>query len=183
MEEQKPLTPAHDERRFTLIAQHSTADYVLRTIQQSLANFSSMADAKANIVITVSALVFTIALTRIADPEMQLPLLALLAGAIGALVLAILCVLPGRYVPVDAERGNPLFFMHYGTIPVEAYLDRMDRLLRDLPGFYDAIVRDIHGQGVALARRKYRLLRWSYGALLGGFGLSGTIAAAQSLVG
>jgi hypothetical protein len=179
LEEQKGLTPARDRRRFTAIPQHGTVDYLLRTVQQGLVHFSSMADAKANIVITVSALVFTIGLTRVGDPELSLPILALLAGAIGALVLAILCVLPGRYVPIDARRGNPLFFLHYGSTPVDDYLDRMDELLSDLPAVYDAILRDIHGQGAALARRKYRLLRWSYGALLAGFATAALLALVQ----
>ena len=174
MDEQKELTPAH--RRFTHVAQHSTVDYALRTLQQSLVHFSAMADAKANIVITVSALVFTLALARVAEPELRIPVLALLSGAFGALVLAILCVLPGRYVPVESTAGNTLFFLHYGTTTVEDYLDRMDALVGDLPGVYDAILRDIHGQGSALARRKFRLLRWSYGALLAGFGSAGVIA-------
>jgi hypothetical protein len=182
VEETKQLTPVDPIRRFTRIAERSTVDYVLRTVQQSLVHFSSMADAKANIVITVSALVFTVGLTRVGDPQLGLAVLALLAGALAALVLAVLCVLPGRYVPVSAERGNPLFFLHYGTTSVEAYLDRMDRVLQDVPLVYDTILRDIHGQGAALARKKYRLLRWSYGALLAGFAACGLIAAARLLL-
>ncbi len=181
MEEEKTLTAADSRRRFTRIAERSTVDYALRTVQQSLVHFSSMADAKANIVSTVSALVFTVGLTRVGDPELGLPILALLAGALSALVLAILCVLPGRYVPVSVERGNPLFFLHYGTTPVEAYLDRMDGVLQDLPLVYETILRDIHGQGAALTRRKYRMLRWSYGALLTGFGASALLAVARAL--
>jgi len=180
LHELKPLIPVRAPR-FTRIAERSTVDYALRTVQQSLVHFSSMADAKANIVITVSALVFTVGLTRVGDPDLQLPILALLLGAFGALVLAILCVLPGRYVPVSTERGNPLFFLHYGTADVESYLDRMDDLLADLPLVYETILRDIHGQGAALARRKFRLLRWSYGAMLAGFGGCAAVALVQAL--
>jgi hypothetical protein len=60
--------------------------------------------------------------------------------------------------------------MHFSTLPLDDYLDEMDALLGDLPRFYETIVRDIYGQGLALGRKKYRLLRWSYSMLLVGVG-------------
>lgn len=85
-----------------------------------------------------------------------------------SLILAILAVLPTASHPTPPgwrEPGqapfNPLFFMHIATLEAEPYLDEMDALMGDRPGFYEAILRDIYGQSVALTRKKYRLLRWS----------------------
>jgi hypothetical protein len=50
--------------RFSEIPSRGTVDYALRTVQQGLTHFSAMADAKANILITVCALVFTVGLTQ-----------------------------------------------------------------------------------------------------------------------
>ncbi len=131
---------------------------------------------------------FTIGLTQLGRTEFRLPLLALLLAAAVGLVLAVLCVLPvaSRVArPGQREPGripfNHLFFMHFATLSLDEYLDEMDRLLADLPRFYETIVRDIYGQGVALGRKKYRLLRWSYATLLCGVAAALSIAVIQQL--
>ena len=35
-------------------------------------------------------------------------------------------------------------------------------LARDDAQIYEMLARDIYGQGIVLARKKFRLLRWSY---------------------
>jgi hypothetical protein len=187
-EDWKPL-PTEAPARFEKIAVPSTVDYALRTVQQGLVHFSAMADTKANILITVCALLFSVGLTQLHREEIRLPLLALLASASTSLVLAILAVLPrfprpsppGRREPGRAP-FNALFFGHFAALEAEAYLDEMDALMRSRTGFYEAIVRDIYGQGSALARRKYRLLRWSYLALLAGVGSAALLLLGQQLL-
>lgn len=184
----EPVAPL-EARRFENISSRSTVDYALRTVQQGLVHFSAMADTKANILITVCALLFSVGLTQLHREEIRLPLLALLASAASSLILAILAVLPtsSRPSPPGArEPGrapfNHLFFMHFSTLPAPEYLEEMDRLVSDLPRFYETMVRDIHGQGVALARKKYRLLRWSYSALLVGVGSAALLLLGQQLL-
>jgi len=184
-------TSAGEKRvRFTEIASRSTTDYALRTVQQSPTHFSAMADAKANILITVCALLFTIGLTQLHRDEVQAPLLVLLSAAGISLMLAVLSVLPTAPVvsrPGLREPGrvpfNHIFFMHFSTLPLDEYLDEMDELLGDLPRFYEAIIRDIYGQGVALGRKKYRLLRWSYSVLLVGVASALLLLLAQQITG
>jgi hypothetical protein len=179
-----PLPPP---ARFEKIASPQTVDYALRTVQQGLVHFSAMADAKANILITICALLFSVGLTQLEQEEIRTPLLTLLATAVVSLVLAILAVVPRSVSPAPPGRRetgrppfNPLFFMHISTLDADAYLDEMDALMSNRPGFYEAILRDIYGQGVALANRKYRLLRWSYTVLLAGIGAALLLVLAQS---
>ncbi len=181
-----PSLEAH--RRFENVAGRSTVDYGLRTVQQGLAHFSAMADTKANILITVCALLFSVGLTQLHREGLRIPLLVLLTSAASSLILAILAVLPGASrpsAPGAEEPGraafNHLFFMHFSTLETQQYLDEMDELMADLPRFTEAMVRDIHSQGVALAHRKYRLLRWSYAALLVGVASSVLLLLAQQL--
>jgi hypothetical protein len=95
---------------------------------------------------------------------------------------------PERPADVTARRAagrvlfNHFFFMHFSTLSLDEYLDEMDELLADLPRFYETIVRDIYGQGVALGRKKYRLLRWSYSMLLAGVAGATLAALAQALL-
>jgi Pycsar effector protein len=153
-------------QRFSDIAHRSSVDYALRTVQQGLVHFSALADAKANILITVSALVFSIGLTQMGNSEFRPALLVLLGGSALALVLAVLCARPGRYRPMGDGKHNLLFFLHFAELPLDRYLDAMDGLLSDPAALTAAIVRDIHDQGVAVARTKYRFLRWSYHTLI-----------------
>lgn len=158
--------PAAERPLFSEIESRSTVDYALRTLQQGLIHFSALADAKANILITVSALIFSVGLTQLGDTDFRPALLVLLSGSALALVLAILCALPGRFRPDDRNKLNLLFFLHFAELPLERYQREMGELLSDTNALTAAIVRDIHAQGVAVARSKYRFLRWSYCILI-----------------
>jgi hypothetical protein len=167
---------ATPNRRFAQIESHGSVDYALRTMQQGLLHFSSLADAKANILITVSALIFSIGLThglgQTAGLQFRPAVLVLLSGSALALVLAVLCARPGRYRPNPRSEINPLFFLHFAELSRESYFERMDDLLSDPAALTQAIVRDIYDQGVAVAHRKYRFLRWSYHTLIVSIALS-----------
>lgn len=161
-------------RPFEYMPNRGSVDYVLRTVQQGLVHFSTMADAKANILITVCALLFSVGLTQMDEAELRVPMLVLLSAAAASLVIAILGIVPwstrGAPRRGDGSPGpyNPLFFMHVADVEPGEYVDRMDRLFSDPPALTEAIVRDIHGQSRALATKKFRLLRWSYAVLLAG---------------
>src|SRR5262245_18299165 len=127
--------PAVDSphRRFEKIVSQGSMDYALRTVMRGLVQFSSLADHKANILITICALVFSIGLTQLGRVEVRGPLLVLLTAAAVSLMLAILAVLPRFKRPAppgQREPGraifNPFFFMHFSTIDTERYLDVMD---------------------------------------------------------
>jgi hypothetical protein len=94
-------------------------------VQHGLVHFSAMADAKANILITVPALIFSVGLTQLRDTSFRPALLVLVSGSALALVLAILCALPGRFRPIGEGRPNLPFFKHFAELPLERYLREM----------------------------------------------------------
>ena len=101
MDEQ--LSPAG---AFARIPERNTGDNLLRTAQQHHVALSGMADTKANIIITVSSIVLTLALGRMGDPELRVSVLILAAFTLVALLLAILAVLP-KYRPIKVG-ADPL---------------------------------------------------------------------------
>jgi len=103
----KPVQEVEPSGRFERIASPQTVDYVLRTVQQGLVHFSSMADTKANILITVCALLFSIGLTQLQQEAIRIPLLALLSSAALSLILAILAVVPRASHPPPPGRREP----------------------------------------------------------------------------
>ena len=147
-------------------------DTMLRTAQQHHVQLSAMADTKASILITISSIVLTIALSRADQPILRPGLLTLAAAALLSLLLAIIAVLP-TFAPRAVQRGkvkrNLLFFGHFGELSEQEYLREMAPILQSDTLIYEALLRDLYGIGAYLYRKKYRFLRFAYVALLAGF--------------
>lgn len=161
----------HSATGFEKIEGRNTADYLLRTAQQHHAQISAMADTKANILITVSSIVLTLALSRLGDPQLRLSLLVLSIAILFSLLLAVLAILP-RF-PKNQGRAQPpfnlLFFGHFATLPLARYREEMARVLDQDAQVYKTLVDDLFGIGYYLYHHKYKYLRWSYLFLLVGF--------------
>ena len=162
---------------FADIPERNTADNLLRTAQQHHVALSTMADTKANIIITVSSIVLTLTLGRMNDPELRVTALTLTGFTLIALLLAILAVLPkyrplklhGEQLPPDF---NLLFFGHFSELSRERYLVEMSRALTPDGSPYAIWAGDIYSLGTYLGTHKYRYLRWSYLFFLTGFVLA-----------
>jgi hypothetical protein len=165
-----------DPHHFTAVPERNTGDNMLRTAQQHHVQLSMMADVKANIIITVSALVMTMTLSRVNDPGLRLSAITLLIFTALALLLAILAVLP-KYRPLrlsepDAElppQFNVLFFGHFAELPRERFLSEVAKAMKPDGSVYECMAQDIYGLGYYLGHFKYRYLRLSYLFFLSGF--------------
>jgi hypothetical protein len=163
---------------FADIPERGTTDNLLRTAQQHHVALSSMADTKANIIITMSSIVLTVILSRLGDPVIGVAALILGAFTLVALLLAILAVLPKFRPPKLKPDGalppdfNLLFFGHFGVLARERYLQEMAHALARDGSPYATWAADIYSLGVYLAHHKYRYLRWSYLFFLAGFVLA-----------
>jgi hypothetical protein len=186
MREAQAPTPPDEEASFRKVSGRNTADYLLRTAQQHHAEISSMADTKANILITVSSIVLTLSLGRLAGPEAPSSLLALTAFTLLSLILAILAILP-RFPRLQGVEGalpagfNILFFGHFARLSRQRFREEMAHILEEDERVYSTLVDDLYSLGSYLFARKYRYLRWSYLALLTGFGAAAVIQVASLL--
>jgi hypothetical protein len=162
-----------ERQRFTGVQPRSSIDNLLRTVQQHHVQLSLMADTKASLLITISSIVLTIALSRAGDPQFRGALLTLAAACLFALLLAIIAVLPTFARPRRAARrgGKPniFFFGHFANMSEDDYMAEMERIITSDALAYEAAVRDIHSLGIYLYRKKYRFLRLAYVAILAGF--------------
>ena len=158
--------------RFEGIEPRAHLDTILRTIQQHHVQLSTMADTKASLLITISSIVLTIALSRLDQPQLRPALLTLAAACLLSLLLAIIAVLP-TFAPRAVRKGrvprNLFFFGHFGQMSEEQFMREMEPILRSDARLYEAALRDIHSLGTYLYRKKYRFLRFAYVALLAGF--------------
>jgi hypothetical protein len=183
----KPAEPVASNP-FQGIVGRSTADDFLGAVAQHHVQMSAMADVKANIIITASSIVLTLALNRFEEPGYRAMVLLLLPFVTLALLFAIVAVLP-KHLTIRWLEGSPrpsrfnlLFFGHFAALPKERYLREMARLLRDDGAMYEAACEDIYGVGHYLDAYKYRYLRWSYLFFLAGFLLAAVFAAFRMLI-
>jgi hypothetical protein len=172
--------------RKTVEARHnSDAVQLLRTTQTVQYQLSQMADQKANMLLGVTFLIFTITVAQLRNGPVHLPLLVLGGAAFLSALLAILAVLPAIKTPPPPAEGaiaNMVFFGSFTQLDEEEYVARLLELAADNVAVYEAFAHDIYQNGRVLARKKYRLLGYAYRVLLAGLVGSGLAFAVPYLL-
>ena len=163
--------------QFSKVPEDRTAvDNILRLNHGNQMRLGLMADAKANIMITVASIVFSITIANLDNEVMKWPLLTFASGSFFSLLFAIFAIIPKTDYPKDrhgdidrsSPHFNPLFFGHFAHIDIDEYKeDYAEKLMTD-DIVYDALASDIYGQGKVLALSKYKFLKWSYMSFLWG---------------
>ena len=170
-----------EQNPFEKVPEDRTAvDNILRINHGNQMRLGLMADAKANIMITVSSIVFSVTIANLDNELMKWPLLTFACGCFFTLLFAIFAIIPKTAYPKDVTGDidrkspffNPLFFGHFAHLPIEEYKeDYAEKLMND-DSIYDALAGDIYGQGKVLALSKYKYLKWSYNSFLIGMSLA-----------
>ena len=166
MDEKSPFSKVTEDR--------TAVDNILRVNHGNQMRLGLMADAKANIMITVASVVFSVAIANLDNELVKWPLLTFAFGCFFALLFAIFAIIPKTDYPKDATGDidrkspifNPLFFGHFAHLPIDEYKDDYAETLMTDDSVYDALAGDIYGQGKVLALRKYKFLKWSYMSFL-----------------
>jgi len=153
------------------VAPKYSADGVhfMRTTQQVQVQLSQMADMKANMLLGVTFLIFTITVGQANAGNTQLPVLVLGGSAFVAAILAVLAVLPAvKAPPRPTGVANMIFFGSFTQLSEEEYVERMIEIAGDSRTVYEAFAHDIYQNGRVLAGKKYKLLGYAYRVLLMG---------------
>jgi len=148
-------------------------DNALRTAQQGMLALSSMADQKASVVLGAAFVMATIVVGDL-DGSGDTTRVLLAITAIGSGALAGLALMPGSSRSLKGH--NPLFFEGIAQMSLEEYRAEMRNLTLTDAEVYDAICNDLHASSLALAKRKFPLLRLSYQFLI--VGMVVTLASA-----
>jgi len=177
---------------FEAVPENRTAvDNILRVNHGNQMRLGLMADAKANIMITVASIVFSITIANLDNEAMKWPLLTFAIGSFFALLFAIFAIIPNTDYPKkkgseEIDRNsplfNPLFFGHFAHLPIEEYKEDYAKTLMTDDKVYDAMAGDIYGQGKVLALSKYKYLKWSYMCFLWGMSAAIVVFLIQNIV-
>lgn len=156
-----------------------------RNIYRTHINLSSIADNKANIMLSVNAIIISIVVTSLipklgASPKLMIPTGILLAVCLGALVFAIMATQPkvtkGKFTREDIaeRRANLLFFGNFYKMDLDDFHWGMMEMIKDSDFLYSSMTRDLYYLGVVLAK-KYQYLRICYAIFM--YGLIASVLA------
>jgi len=151
-------------------------------------NLSSIADNKANIMISINTIIISLVITlfgtgftfssedEFASVRFVYPMVVLLIGSLTAVVFAILSARPNVTSKEKYELSNKqtsiLFFGNFTQLQLKEFVDQINLLKNQKDDLYNNMSIDIYSLGSVLIK-KYRLLTWSYNMFMGGLVLSG----------
>jgi predicted metal-dependent HD superfamily phosphohydrolase len=165
---------------------------MLRLTSSNHMRLSDMADSKANILISVNAIIISIILSILVrklqtDPWLTIPTVIFLVVAVVTIVLAILATRPklagGVFNDDDVltKKTNLLFFGNFHRVDLQTYERAMRSMMKDSDYLYSSLINDIYFLGVVLGR-KYKLLRLAYNIFMYGIVISVLAFAAASML-
>jgi hypothetical protein len=155
---------------------------MLRLTSTNHIQLSEMADNKANILISVNAIIISVILSVLlrklqTDPYLTIPTLIFLLASVTTIIIAILATRPKITMGVFNEediinkKTNLLFFGNFHKVPQEKYERAMRTMMRDSDYLYSSIIQDIYHLGKVLGK-KYKLIRLAYNVFMIGIILS-----------
>jgi Family of unknown function (DUF5706) len=156
-----------------------------RTTYRTHINLSGMADSKANIMLSINAIVMSVAMPQLLPrveeyPQIMIPAVLLLFVCITAMTLATLSTRPkiteGKVTreAIESRKANLLFFGNFYNMKLEEYHWGMMEMIKDREFLYTSMTRDLFYLGVVLAK-KYKYLTYCYNVFM--YGMIGVVLA------
>lgn len=145
---------------------------MLRLTSDNHLELSNMADGKANILISVNAIIISVILSVLlrrleVDTHLTIPTIIFLLFSLTTIVISIMATRPkissGRFSREDIlnKKTNLLFFGNFHKASLKEYEWGMREMMKDQDYLYGALINDIYHLGVVLGR-KYKLIRAAY---------------------
>jgi hypothetical protein len=171
-------------RKFQLIERKLPSSGIqtfFRTSYRNHINLSAIADSKANIMISVNAILISVIISAISyknitetTPMIMMPAVIFVVTGLASLTFAVLSARP-KVTMLNKDvhdkeqiRKNLFFFGNFVTLRLDEYEEAMDAIFRDGELVYGNMVRDLYYLGKVLDK-KYRYLTLSYNIFIAGF--------------
>ncbi|PIF30896.1 HD domain-containing protein [Flavobacterium sp. 9] len=155
-------------------------DTLFRVTLGNHTRLSGIADSKANILLSVNAIIISIALSSIIpkldslkNAHLVIPTFIMLISSVTTIIFAILSTRPkvttGVFTreDIEAKKINLLFFGNFYKMPLAEYDWAMNEMMKDRDYLYSTMIKDLYYLGLVL-QRKYTLLRIAYNLFMMG---------------
>lgn len=170
------IDPNDPDSLFVALGQTRGVETLFRTSYRVNMDLTALADAKANIMISINGLIVSILIASIApkvdaNPWLLVPTSVFLLGCLVSLIFAVLSARPrvqSHVVSLEESRRhhtNLLFFGNFAHLTESDFKIAIKERMLDPVDLYGMMLSDIYGVGSVL-QRKYTLLRASYGAFI-----------------
>ena len=155
---------------------------MLRLTSENHLKLSDMADNKANILISVNAIIISVILTLLVrklqeEAWLTIPTIIFLTASVATIVISIIATRPkisgGTFSTQDIldKKTNLLFFGNFYRASYEEYDEAMRQMMLDTNYLYGSLIKDIYSLGTVLGR-KYKLIRLAYNIFMVGIVVS-----------
>ncbi|GAB3662941.1 hypothetical protein GCM10028791_38220 [Echinicola sediminis] len=179
IEETESIKPAKKKKSKKKKGTERGVETLFRTTSRNHLELSSIADNKANIMISVNSIILTIIVSVLLRkleeyPNYIIPTVLLLSTSLVTMVFAILATRPNvtsgnvTQEAIDNKTANLLYFGNFHKMDRKEYEVAMQKMMVDEEFLYGSMTRDIYYLGKVLAK-KYVLLRKSYTVFMFGF--------------
>jgi predicted metal-dependent HD superfamily phosphohydrolase len=135
---------------------------------------SDIADTKANILLSVNAIIISMSLStlipKLDNPSnhyLIIPSLIFVAFTVASIILSIMATRPnvteGKFTKDDVanKKVNLLFFGNFHQMKLPEFEWAMEEMMQDRDYLYGSLTKDLYFLGLVL-NRKYKLLRTTY---------------------
>ncbi|WP_297792903.1 Pycsar system effector family protein [uncultured Eudoraea sp.] len=135
---------------------------------------SDIADTKANILLSVNAIIISVVLSNLipkldnpSNTYLIYPTVVFLFFTVTSMVMAVIATRPnvgsGKFSMADVanKKVNLLFFGNFHKMKLEEYESALQELVKDKDYIYSSLTKDLYFLGLVL-HRKYKILRWTY---------------------
>lgn len=169
-----------------------SAQMMFKTSLRNHIDLSNLADNKANIMLSINAIIITIAMPLAAtyvtaNPYLLAPMAVLLSTCLVAMSFATMATRPTKMTGLTSEeaiqqgQANLFFFGNFFKMSFDEYQRGMQFIVADENRLDSAILRDLFFLGQSLGR-KYSQLRTCYTVFLSGIGITVLTFAVSYLI-
>ena len=145
---------------------------------------SDIADTKANILLSVNAIIISLALSNLipkldnpSNSYLIFPTVIFVIFSVVSMILSVLATRPnvtrGKFTREDVEqkRVNLLFFGNFHKMEYQEFDWAINQMLGDKEYIYSSMTKDLYFLGIVLDR-KYKILRLTYTVFIAGIIIS-----------
>ena len=145
---------------------------------------SDIADTKANILLSVNAIIISVALSNLlpkldnpSNTYLIYPTLIFMVSTVASIILSVMATRPnvtkGKFTKEDVanKKVNLLFFGNFHQMKLDEFEWAMQEMMKDKEYLYGSLTKDLYFLGLVL-NRKYNLLRLTYTVFIVGLVIS-----------
>ena len=188
MEEQTKNIEKNEKKKLKALLKNEDPEKAIQSVfRVTLKNhikLSDIADTKANILLSVNAIIISIALSSLipkldnpSNHHLIIPTLIFLIFTVITIIMSVLATRPnvtgGKFTKKDVadKKVNLLFFGNFYKMTLQEYDWAMNEMLQDKMYIYSSMTKDLYFLGVVL-QKKYALLRVTYNIFMTGIIIS-----------